>query len=378
MQSKVLSAEHLDQLIQTLKQSGFLVIGPRREEFAIIYDEIEAASDLPQGWIDEQEKGHYRLQPAGDDRYFGYTVAANAWKKFLNPPKQRLWQARQNNGKLAFIPQSNDAPPLAFIGVRSCELHAIHIQDRVFIHDAHRDDNYNQRRQSLFTVAVNCTRATATCFCVSMKTGPAVSLPSDIILTEIIDHDAHYFLMDAGTDAGKAIVAQLPQQPAKETQRALGESRIEEARQQMQSGARFFDNRDTKALLYRNMESPAWDEVADRCLSCANCTLACPTCFCSAVEDTTDLTGEHAERWQRWDSCFNSDFSYIHGGAVRQSTRSRYRQWMTHKLASWIDQFGHSGCVGCGRCISWCPVGIDITEQLQLMQAADAKEDKTS
>jgi len=89
------------------------------------------------------------------------------------------------------------------------------------------------------------------------------------------------------------------------------------------------------------------------------------------VEDTTDLAGETAERVRRWDSCFNSRYSYIHGGNVRQSTRSRYRQWLTHKVASWHDQFGSSGCVGCGRCITWCPVGIDITEEIAAIRAND-------
>ena len=91
--------------------------------------------------------------------------------------------------------------------------------------------------------------------------------------------------------------------------------------------------------------------------------MVCPTCFCTTVEDHSDLAGETAERVRSWDSCFTLDFSYVHGGSVRTETQSRYRQWMTHKLASWIDQFGTSGCVGCGRCITWCPVGIDITEE---------------
>jgi sulfhydrogenase subunit beta (sulfur reductase) len=126
---------------------------------------------------------------------------------------------------------------------------------------------------------------------------------------------------------------------------------------------RTMDTKGIKELLYRNYENPRWDDVAKRCLTCGNCTMVCPTCFCTTVEDITDLTGEHVERWRKLDSCFTMDFSYIHGGSVRSSPRARYRQWMTHKLATWIDQFGTSGCVGCGRCITWCPVGIDITEE---------------
>jgi formate hydrogenlyase subunit 6/NADH:ubiquinone oxidoreductase subunit I len=134
---------------------------------------------------------------------------------------------------------------------------------------------------------------------------------------------------------------------------------------------RVMDTSDIKELLYRNYEHPRWDNVAGRCLTCANCTNVCPTCFCTTVEDVTDLTGQQAERRRRWDSCFTMDFSYIHGGSIRASTKSRYRQWMTHKLATWIDQFGTSGCVGCGRCITWCPVGIDITEEVAAIRAGE-------
>jgi sulfhydrogenase subunit beta (sulfur reductase) len=134
---------------------------------------------------------------------------------------------------------------------------------------------------------------------------------------------------------------------------------------------RTLDTADIKALLYRNYEHPRWDNAAARCLTCGNCTMVCPTCFCTTVEDVTDLKGEHAERWQKWDSCFTMDFSYIHGGIIRSSPKARYRQWMTHKLATWIDQFGTSGCVGCGRCITWCPVAIDITEEVRAIRESE-------
>jgi ferredoxin len=134
---------------------------------------------------------------------------------------------------------------------------------------------------------------------------------------------------------------------------------------------RALDTSDLKGLLYGNLEHPRWDEVSQRCLTCGNCTLVCPTCFCSTVEDVTDLSGTETERTRRWDSCFSLDHSYIHGGSVRDSGRARYRQWMTHKLATWFDQFGSSGCVGCGRCITWCPVGIDITEEVRAIRASE-------
>ena len=134
---------------------------------------------------------------------------------------------------------------------------------------------------------------------------------------------------------------------------------------------RTMETGDIRELLLGNLEHPRWEEVSDRCLTCGNCTLVCPTCFCHSVDDVTDLASGEAERTRRWDSCFNLEHSYIHGGSVRTSGRSRYRQWMTHKLATWIDQFGTSGCVGCGRCITWCPVAIDITEEAAAIRATD-------
>ena len=123
--------------------------------------------------------------------------------------------------------------------------------------------------------------------------------------------------------------------------------------------------------LLSNLDHPRWDEVAERCLSCANCTMVCPTCFCSSVDEISDLAGDHVERERTWDSCFNVGFSYMNGGNVRDNVRSRFRQWLTHKLASWIDQFDTSGCVGCGRCITWCPVGIDLTEEVAAIRGDD-------
>ena len=153
----------------------------------------------------------------------------------------------------------------------------------------------------------------------------------------------------------------IPHKEANEKEKCTADSIVKKTSEQM---GRFIDTTNIKDLFYRNYEHPQWNNVTERCLNCANCTMVCPTCFCTTVEDVTDLTGEHAERWRKWDSCFTMDFSYIHGGSVRSSTQSRYRQWITHKLATWIDQFGTSGCVGCGRCITWCPVAIDITEEV--------------
>ncbi|MBO0725375.1 MAG: 4Fe-4S dicluster domain-containing protein, partial [Blastocatellia bacterium] len=252
---------------------------------------------------------------------------------------------------------------------RSCDLHAIAVQDLVFLDGPYVDPIYQARREQAFIIAVNCGQGSGVCFCVSMKTGPKASFGFDLALTEVLEADRHYFVVEIGTERGAEILQASPHRAASESERGKAEEVVERTATQM---GRSLDTNDIKELLYRNYEHPRWDDVTSRCLTCANCTMVCPTCFCTTVEDVTDLTGEHAERWRRWDSCFTVDFTYIHGGSVRATPRSRYRQWMTHKLATWIDQFGTSGCIGCGRCITWCPVGIDITEEARAIRETES------
>ncbi|WP_295797494.1 4Fe-4S dicluster domain-containing protein [uncultured Microbulbifer sp.] len=367
----VLQAEHLEKLIQVIRGEGYQMLGPVLRDGAIVYDQITTTQDLPRGWSDSQEKGFYRVEPGNTGAYFGYAVGPTSWKKFLQLPQRQVWRAQKTDDGLDFVQIVEEAPALAFLGIRSCELHAIGIQDRVFVDDQFCNEDYAHRRDRVLMIAVNCTSPAATCFCTSMNTGPEVTANTDLALTEVINDEEHYFLIASESYRGGQILQQLPLTPAAERHLKAAESAVQSAVYKMEQGPRSLDRAGVKDLLYRNYESPAWDLVAERCLSCANCTMACPTCFCSDVQDTTDLSGEHAERWERWDSCFTGDFSYITGGSVRPDTRSRYRQWMTHKLATWHDQFGSSGCVGCGRCITWCPVGIDITEEVQRIQAME-------
>jgi len=262
-------------------------------------------------------------------------------------------------------------PRYAFIGVRSCDLHAVAIQDRVFLGDGRTDADYASRRDGAFFVAVNCARAGGTCFCTSMGAGPHVEGGADLVLTELIDERGHRFLVEAGSERGEALLCELSTRPATGDERAQADMQTERTAASM---GRSMDTDGLRELLQGNPEHPRWADVAERCLSCGNCTLVCPTCFCSTAENVTDLAGDEAAHTRLWDSCFTLEHSYVHGGSVRGTTRSRYRQWMTHKLSTWIDQFGTSGCVGCGRCITWCPVAIDITAEVAAIRAGDLRE----
>jgi ferredoxin len=364
----VLERRDFQQLFNSLITRGYRVHGPTLREGAIVYDSITSTADLPAGWTDEQSGGKYRLHRRNDEAVFGYAVGPHSWKKFLHPPSVRLWQGKREGGRLKIQEEPQESTKVAFLGVRSCELHAIAIQDRVFIGGQQVETGYQSRREQVFIVAVNCGQAGGTCFCASMNTGPRTTSGFDLALTEIMEDSRHYFLVEAGTDAGADVLRELPHRVAESFEEQAAERLCTKTAETM---GRNMGTAGLKELLYRNYEHPRWDNVAARCLTCGNCTMVCPTCFCTTVEDVTDLKGEHAERWQRWDSCFTMDFSYIHGGSIRATPKSRYRQWMTHKLATWFDQFGTSGCVGCGRCITWCPVGIDITEEVAAIRNSE-------
>jgi sulfhydrogenase subunit beta (sulfur reductase) len=403
----LLPKDRFDELLAILVNEGYEVLGPRIDQAAIIYGPIGGAQDLPIGWTDRQVAGSYRLEKRDDQAYFGFAVGPHSWKKFLFPARLPLWSAHRSETGFDVVDAPIEPPKRALIGVRSCELHAIAIQDRVFIDREQRftDPYYARAKERLFIVAIECEHPGGTCFCASMGTGPAISasnspgrspepqpgsagspgrfaLPMaggggdtdgssavryDLVLTELDDA----FVLRPGSPAGQAIVDRLQLALAAPAECQVARERVDAAAASM---GRTLDAGNLRELLHGNQEHPRWDEVAQRCLSCTNCTLVCPTCFCSSVEEVSDLLGDNVERTRHWDSCFNPDFGRVHGGNFRPSTRGRYRQWLTHKFASWFDQFDVSGCVGCGRCITWCPVGIDVTEEISAIRATSGAQ----
>jgi sulfhydrogenase subunit beta (sulfur reductase) len=361
-----LAAGDFQSLLDALAGRGYQVMAPTLEDGQLIYGEAGKVSDLPIGWTAFQEGGTFRLARRQDQAFFGFAAGQQSWKQFLLPPRQTLWQARREGSGFRIVPAAEAVPKFALVGVRSCELAAMAVQDRVFLRGVHVDPTYKARREQAFIVAVNCAHQDkGTCFCVSMGTGPRAAGGFDLALTEVLQGEEHFFLVEIGTMRGADIIRELPERTATRAEIDAGAKAVAAVAGNM---GRVLDTTGIKDLLYANYEHPRWDEVAARCLNCGNCTMVCPTCFCHTMEDSLDLGGTVAERRRQMDVCFTVDFSYLHGGSIRTSPKSRYRQWLTHKLAAWIDQFGTSGCVGCGRCITWCPVGIDITEEVRAIR----------
>ena len=383
-----LARRDLQHLIDVLVEAGHRVVGPQVADGAIVLRDLAHADDLPHGWLDEQDGGTYRLRRDPGAGPFDHVVGPHSLKNFLFPPRDTLqrWVRVAGSWQEQAIPR--DEPPLAVIGARACDLQALAVQDAIFIREDSTDPAYAARRDRLVVVAVNCRRAAATCFCHSMQCGPAVTHSFDLALTDPAGDASggasDAFAVEVGSARGAGLLAEVARRT---TVGALDDEAIAAARrvprdlesrmharsvEPGQPRPRSLDTAGIRDLLFDSLAHPRWDEVATRCLSCTNCTLVCPTCFCHSVGEVADLSGDHVDRVRRWASCFEIDHGRMHGGNARPTTASRYRQWLTHKLAGWIDQFGTSGCTGCGRCITWCPVGIDITEEVAAIRASSA------
>lgn len=363
----------LQGLIDTLQRLGYQTVGPQVREGAVVYGNLDFVDQLPRGMIDRQDGGSYRLEKRDGAGLFDYVVGPDSLKKYLFPPCETLLSCQRTNGQWQFRSAEVAHTPLAVIGLRSCDLHALAVQDRVFLEGPYVDPGYATRRQDLFIVAVNCRQAAPTCFCHSLNTGPEVRDGFDLVVSEV----ENQLIVQVGTERGAEVMVQVDWVPATLSQMQLlqeASTALKQAMHKRENSAadgvdggqrqRSLNPDGLRNLLMDNLDHPRWAEVAERCLACSNCTMVCPTCFCAAIEEVSDLTGDQVQRERRWDSCFTAEHSYMNTGTVRKSTTSRYRQWLTHKLATWRDQFGVCGCVGCGRCITWCPVGIDLTEEV--------------
>jgi sulfhydrogenase subunit beta (sulfur reductase) len=360
-----LESSDLPLLLAALQEDGRSVVGPTVRDGAIVYDLIRGVDELPTGWTSLHEPGRYRLERRADRASFGFTVGPATWRRFLDPPRRTLFHARRDaRGGTALVASDEPSPRFAFLGVRPCDLAALAIHDRVFLEGPSPDESYAARRADAVIVAVQCTEPSATCFCASMGTGPKARSGFDLALTELVDGERHVFLVEVGSERGLRTVRSLPLREPTEAETSASATALARAEGGM---GRSLETAGLRERLAASFEAPQWDRIAARCLGCANCTLVCPTCFCSTVTDHVSLDGKELTRERQADSCFTLGFTRIHGGSHRASIASRYRQWLTHKLSTWHDQFGTSGCVGCGRCITWCPAGIDITEEARAL-----------
>ena len=352
-----LSKTDFPALLALLQALDYTCIAPQIRHGAIMFAPLTDITQLPQGFQDEQAPAHYRLRQTDSPYWFDWANGAAAIKPHTFAPQETLWKVmRDESGRLHFKTVLPKPDKVAILGVRACDLAALAVQDQHFLHGEYPDPYYQQRREHLLLIGVNCTHAAATCFCVSTGDGPAIHTGYDLLLSELADG----FVVEMGSERGQLLAENLPLRPATADE-------IFTAQQRMQTATQQTRQLPAKPLLYERLNHPHWQTLGEQCLACGNCTAVCPTCFCHQTIEQPELDTSHSshERW--WDSCFNQGHSYIHGWQVRSTPAEYYRQWLTHKLTGWQEQFGRSGCTGCGRCITWCPAGIDLTAAVEAL-----------
>ena len=336
----VIEVPALGDLVRLLRSHGFEVVGPTLRDGAVVLDVVEDFDHAVVGRESRSGPGSYHTEEAPGS-VLGGPVGPTSPKRWMSPPNRIAWSGTSPED----ITVPSPPGPRAYLGIRPCDAAAMEIFGKMW--PGHPDD---------LVIVAECTVAGDTCFCVSMGTGPSAGENGDIALTELGDGR---LLVRACSDRGSVLLAKVDGRKATAADVALGSERVEACAESM---GRTLDADAARTALKAAVDSSHWESLASRCMACTNCTMVCPTCFCVTISDTSDLSGV-VSRTVAWDSCFTPGFSEIHGGPHRVTVESRYRQWITHKLSTWWDQFGNAGCVGCGRCITWCPVGIDITAE---------------
>jgi sulfhydrogenase subunit beta (sulfur reductase) len=353
-------AGDLHRFVSLLESEFDEVIGPVVEDGVIRLRPIRSADELPTGVTEQQETASYRLLDTGTPLRFSYGLGPDSLKSIVHPPRSPVWTMRRSDGSLIVDQTLHGTTTRAVIGVRACDLQGLAVLERTQTGGQHADPAFAAHRQGLFLVAIDCTHPAPTCFCDTAGEGPVADDGYDLALTELDDPNGVAYVVRAGTDRGRSLVETLELRPASRV-------RLTQRRRQLDSTSRAFIRElpDNAADVVALVDHEHWSDVAERCLTCGNCTAVCPTCFCTDMEDVVGLDGETATRTRVWDTCFSMEYSRLGATPHRATPTARYRQWLSHKLGTWHNQFGESGCVGCGRCITWCPVGIDLTAEVE-------------
>lgn len=375
LSSLVVGIDGLMTVIDELGRAGYEVWSPAIRDGVVVTRRFEDGDELPAGYVSVQSPGAYELVRTPDHSRFGWAVGPQPWKPLFHPASVTTMTMSQTDrvSTVAVSVASPPIEPLAVFGMRPCDMAGVDKLDRVLLEcPTSGEPTYRDRRNGAFFVVVNCGVPASTCFCASVDTGPHVdgrTTTHDLEVTELVGATPTAepdYVIGATSVRGAEVLERVAERVESAAVSDVHLNRVAASRTAAENNMeRHLSSGRVAPALAGSHDSQRWEEVAETCLACGNCTAVCPTCFCTTINDIGDLTGTQVERHRDWESCFSLEFSRLGNAPVRTSVAARYRQWMTHKLGTWHDQFGESGCVGCGRCTTWCPVGIDFVHVAQ-------------
>jgi ferredoxin len=340
----ILKKEHLGQWIATLQERA-QVYAPDFVEDAWAFTKVEAGATAE---LDHPNT----VRPA---------------KGFVFPQREVLYRFQLENGKAPQITHTQPkVEPAVVFGVRPCDGRAMVRNDKVFC-QGFQDPYYEARREQVIFVGLACAAPPSpNCFCVAVGGSPHSEDGLDAIMTEL---DGRYHVK-ALSDRGMGIVGiakSLFQEPSAGDKQALKDAHAAALEEPQRSIAGM---EHVAEALRRNFDSPLWDKLAQACIGCGACTYLCPSCHCFDIND--EVTGRSpltGERVRTWDNCQFPDFTmHPSGHNPREDTGARLRQRICHKLLYFVENHKMQQCTGCGRCITHCPVGIDIVHVANVME----------
>jgi sulfhydrogenase subunit beta (sulfur reductase) len=336
---KILQKKDLGKFVENLKKDHE-VIGPKRKAEGYIFDYIDDSGELA----------------------LDYTTTMLPPKKIFFPPREPLYSYEKVGEEVVIKDLSEKWKKKRILfGVHSCDINALLILDGVFGGKL-KDQLYLNRRRNTLIIGMNCRSPGENCFCDAMTTGPTIKKGYDLLLTDIGDK----YYVQVGSKAGEKLLSRDLFRTATKADRKKMEAEVIRVKNKLQSD---FGIDKLGEKMKGKFWSKLWEAQTKKCVLCGACNFVCPTCYCFDVVDETDLAGKKGQRVRVWDTCHFKDFATVAGGInFRGGKVPRVKQRLYHKLCYSTEQRGVYDCVGCGRCIQFCPAKIDIREIIKDVQ----------